>query len=75
MSSCMQTRVYLKLPAFNRLSVLVGERIGVHAEDVLTPLKRSVIFTYISLRGVNLNYRSRIVAKGLLRTIFFDKLF
>ena len=27
------------------------------------------------LRGVNLNYRFRAVAKGLLRTIFFDKLF
>ena len=25
--------------------------------------------------GVNLNYRFRAVTKGLLRTIFFDKLF
>ena len=27
------------------------------------------------LRGVNLNYRSRAVAKGLLRTIFCGMLF
>ena len=29
----------------------------------------------LSLRSVNLNYRFRAVAKGLLRTMFFDKLF
>ena len=35
---------------------------------------RPVNFTEVP-RGVNLNYRSRAVAKGLLRAIFCDKLF